>query len=327
MADAQSSNDESAETMRSVLHRISKEIRDFRAEHKEDLHKLQEELKEDMKTELKDLKQEIYRELSANSTRIQAHETRLNEAETRIDEGETINMAMKDALIKSIKEQKAMREKLVDLEGRSRRNNIRIYGVPEEKEGNSMSEYVETLLKTELDLADTNLQIQRAHRVLARKPERNAPPRSIVVNFLEFNIKEMVLKKAWGKKIMIEERRLSFDHDYATDVVQKRKAYTGIKRALKEKGVHFQTPLDKMRIHWDSGTRTYNSAQDAAQELRRRGYSVETPGRSTTELDPEVERLLQAKIWERAGEGNEDGSGTARRARRRLQEFERIPPN
>ncbi|KAJ8383352.1 hypothetical protein AAFF_G00221420 [Aldrovandia affinis] len=104
MADAQSSNDESAETMRSVLHRISKEIRDFRAEHKEDLHKLKEELKEDMKTELKDLKQEIYRELSANSTRIQAHETRLNEAETRIDEGETINMAMKDALIKSIKE-------------------------------------------------------------------------------------------------------------------------------------------------------------------------------------------------------------------------------
>ncbi|KAJ8358397.1 hypothetical protein AAFF_G00010320 [Aldrovandia affinis] len=116
-----------------------------------------------------------------------------------------------------------MREKLVDLEGRSRRNNIRIYGVPEEK--------------------------------------------------------------------------------------KKRKAYTGIKRALKEKGVRFQTPLDKMRIHWDSGTRTYNSAQDAAQELRRRGYSVETPGRSTTELDPKVERLLQAKIWERAGREMKMGAG------------------
>ncbi|KAJ8362068.1 hypothetical protein AAFF_G00399910 [Aldrovandia affinis] len=187
MADAQSSNDESAETMRSVLHRISKEIRDFRAEHKEDLHKLKEELKEDMKTELKDLKQEIYRELSANSTRIQVHETRLNEAETRIDEGETINMAMKDALIKSIKEQKAMREKLVDLEGRSRRNNIRIYGVPEEKE-----------------------EAQGVH---------------------------------------------------------------GIKRALKEKGVRFQTPLDKMRIHWDSNThiqqRTRRSAGAEEERLLR----------------------------------------------------------
>ncbi|KAJ8361986.1 hypothetical protein AAFF_G00407330 [Aldrovandia affinis] len=94
---------------------------------------------------------------------------------------------------------------------------------------------------------------------------------------------------------MIEERRLSFDHDYATDVVQKHKAYTGIKRALKEKGVRFQTPLDKMRIHWDSGTRTYNSAQDAAQELRRRGYSVETPGRSTTVQSTDADRKARLR--------------------------------
>lgn len=71
-----------------------------------------------------------------------------------------------------------MQEKLTDLEGRSRRNNICIYGVPEEKEGNSMPEYVEQLLKTELALiADTNLQIQHAHRALARKPEGNLIPK------------------------------------------------------------------------------------------------------------------------------------------------------
>lgn len=56
--------------MRSVLQSISKEICDFRAEHKVDLHKLKEEFKEDMKTELKALKQEIYQKMSANSTRI-----------------------------------------------------------------------------------------------------------------------------------------------------------------------------------------------------------------------------------------------------------------
>ena len=46
---------------------------------------------------------------------------------------------------------------------------------------------------------------------------------------------------------MIEGRHLSFDHDYATEVIQKRKTYTGIKRLLKEKGIRFQTPLEKMR--------------------------------------------------------------------------------
>ncbi|KAF3835653.1 hypothetical protein F7725_028211 [Dissostichus mawsoni] len=279
-----------------------------------------------MKSELEDMKQEMYQKLSANSALTQAHETRLEEAEKQIDEVETVNMAMSDALIKSMKQQRAMQGKLVDLEGRSRRNNMRIYGVPEEKEGNSVPDFVDQLLRTELALPDTNLQIQRAHRAVARKLERNAPPRSIVVNFLEFNIKEKVLKKAWEKKILMEGRRLSFDHDYATEVVLKRKAYVGIKRVLKEKNIRFQTPLDRMRIHWDSGTRTYDSAQDAAQELRRRGFSVEIPDRNASELYPEIENLHQTKTWQRVGESSAGGDGTASRARKRLQEYERIPP-
>lgn len=67
-----------------------------------------------------------YQKLSANSTRIQANETRLNEAEARINETESANMALKEALIKSMERQKTMQEKLTDMEGRSRRNNIRI---------------------------------------------------------------------------------------------------------------------------------------------------------------------------------------------------------
>lgn len=119
---------------------------------------------------------------------------------------------------------------------------------------------------------------------------------------------------------MIDGRRISFDHDYATEVIQKRKAYTGIKRALKEKGIRFQTPLDKMRIHWDSGARTYESAQDAAQELKKRGYSVEIPDGSTADPSLEMERLLRAPAWQRA---SGTGTGAVRRVRQRLQEFER----
>ena len=161
MADTQCANDDNpVENMCSMLQTISKEIRDFRTEHKVDLHTLKEELKEDMKNELKDLKQEIYQKLSANSARIQANETRLNEAEARINETESANMAMKEALIKSMERQKTMQEKLTDIEGRSRRNNIRIYGVPEGKEGNSVPDFVEQLLKSELALtADNSLHI------------------------------------------------------------------------------------------------------------------------------------------------------------------------
>lgn len=285
---------------------------------------LKEELKEDMKNELKDLKQEIYQKLSANAAWIQANEIRLKEAEARINETESASIAMKEALIKSMERQKTMQEKLTDMEGRSKQNNIRIYGIPEGKEGSSMPDFVEQLLKSELELtADISLQIQCAHRAFVHKPERNQPPRSIVVNFLEFNTKEAVLKKAWGKKIMIEGQCL-FDHDYATEVIQKRKAYTGIKRLLKEKGIRFQTLLDKMHIHWDSGTHIYESAQDAAKELRKRVYAVELPGSSAADPSWEMEQLLRAPTWQRAEERSTD---TVRRAKERLQEFERTPSN
>lgn len=127
MDDIQQANDNLEENMCSELQSISKEIRDFRTEHKVDIHSLKEELKEDIKKELKDLKQEVYQKLSANSARIQANETRLDEAEARINETESASMAMKEALIKSMERQKTMQEKLTDMEGRPRRNNIRYF--------------------------------------------------------------------------------------------------------------------------------------------------------------------------------------------------------
>ena len=69
--------------------------------------------------------------------------------------------------------------------------------------------------------------------------------------FLEFHVKELVLRSAWQKKIEIDGKRLYFDNDYATDVMEKRKAYGPIKAALREKEIRYQTPYTKMQVHWD----------------------------------------------------------------------------
>jgi len=97
-----------------------------------------------------------------------------------------------------------MREKITDLERRSRRNNIRIFSAPEETEGSSTSKYVEQLRKQELQLPEwMEVHIQRAHRALAPKPDPNALPRLIIANFLKFETKDMILKKAWETKIQM----------------------------------------------------------------------------------------------------------------------------
>ncbi|MEQ2180490.1 hypothetical protein GOODEAATRI_001717 [Goodea atripinnis] len=64
------------------------------------------------------------------------------------------------------------------------------------------------------------------------------------------------------------DKQLFFDHDYATNVVQKRKEYMCIKKILKERGIRFQTHLTRIRIHWESGIRIYESPQAAVEELR-----------------------------------------------------------
>ena len=205
---------------------------------------------------------------------------------------------MKEALCKSLKQQQILQDKLTDIEGRSRRNNICIFGIPEDKEGDSAPKYVHQLLTTELSLPpNVNLQIQRAHRALAQKPNCNSPPRSMIVHFLEFMVKEMVLKKAWQKKIVVEGRPLIFDHDYATEVVQKHKAYSGIKKLLKERGTRFQTPLTKMRIHGDDGPKLYGPAQEAACDMRKRGFSVGPTGSAAPDHEATLERLHQGLPW------------------------------
>ena len=85
----------------------------------------------------------------------------------------------------------------------------------------------------------------------------------------------MILKKAWQKRVKLGNSPLFFDNDYAAEVVQKRRAYMEIKKTLKTKGIRFQMPLTRIRIHWTDGPRLYNSAQEAAKEMRKRGMDVQ----------------------------------------------------
>ncbi|KAL1277194.1 hypothetical protein QQF64_023867 [Cirrhinus molitorella] len=133
--------------------------------------------------------------------RKQQENKRIEEAEDRITEAEEQIQQTGEVLIELLKRQTQLKSKITDQEGRSRRDNIRIYGVPENSEnGSSTIEFIEKLLKDGLDLdPSTELHIQRAHRALAPKPKDNARPRSIVVKFLRFKTKKDILGKVWRK--------------------------------------------------------------------------------------------------------------------------------
>ncbi len=78
---------------------------------------------------------------------------RIEEDEDRITEAEEQIQQTGEALIELIKRQTQLESKLTDQEGRSRRDNIRIYRVPEDSENSSSTiTFIEKLLKDGLDL-------------------------------------------------------------------------------------------------------------------------------------------------------------------------------
>ena len=111
----------------------------------------------------------------------------------------------------------SINEKLIDLENRSRRNNLRIDGIPEHvnETWKDCEEKVKVLLKNKLKLKD-DIQIERAHRT---GKENQGRPRTIVFKLLSYKDKALIMscgKRLAGSGIYINE-------DFAKETVEKRK--------------------------------------------------------------------------------------------------------
>lgn len=286
---------------------------------------LKSEMKQDnerLREGINTLQRELGGKLDKIKEDIKTLSKRMGEAEDRVGNIEDVTLELIEALLQSLKTQKSIQNKLVDLESRSRRNNIRLFGVEEGSEGRSVQDFVSELLQQEIPiLAGLDLKIQRAHRISVQKPRPGEFPRPILINFQEFTTKELILREVWKKKqIQVNGKTIYFDHDYASDIAQKRKQYREVKRILKEAGVRFQTPYTSIRIHWQDGVRNYGNAREAAMEMQRRGYDVQIPAAS--EEDDVLSR--KCREWKRVSiSQREQISSPRQRAKKKLEEFQR----
>lgn len=171
---------------------ILKELKLFRTETAENFGVLRKEVS-DIKLNFEELK------------------TRVNDAEQRIADNEDRNMDLTKVLFHLMCKQKCLEEKCEGLEGRSRRNNLRIYSVPEKTEGSNMIEFIEKLIREQLNIRE-EIYIERAHRAVATGVSTGRAAdftRSIIVYFRSFKEKQRVLYAAWSlKDIRIKDQRI-----------------------------------------------------------------------------------------------------------------------
>lgn len=88
--------------------------------------------------------------------------------------------------------------KVSDLESRSRRNNIRVIGIPESVEGPRPTVFFAELLKEVLgeDVLDSPPECDRAHRTLSDKPKPGQRPRPVIIRLHRYQLKERIMREA-----------------------------------------------------------------------------------------------------------------------------------
>lgn len=165
-----------------------------------------------------------------------------------------------------------------DLQNRLRRNNIRIFQIPEDSEGKDMPGFIKDLLQKELKLPpELDIKIERAHRSLAAKPKDvTAPPRSIIVRFLDAAVKDTIIKQAWSQgPVLFQGKRIYFDQDYSPDLQQKRMRVHEVVKQLKKKNIQARCLYPaQLRIKLNTGEKTFTSLTKAATLLKELGVDV-----------------------------------------------------
>ena len=245
--------------------------------------------------ELRDFRKDNGEQLGAIRSELAKANTRISEAEDRIDLNETRVQSIEEVLSQLLKLQIQTENKLLDLEGRSKRENIRIYSVKEGQEENpaEMSSFVENLLRVGLELPDSfELRVERAHRSLTAKPPADATPRSIVAKLSSYRVKDELIRLAWKKKgFFYMGKKVNLDNDYASGVIKKRNDYDGAKEVLKANNIRFKTRFPaRLRVEYEDGHKMYESAEEATADMKERGYDVEVIPSPVSLLD-QVKKL------------------------------------
>ncbi|KAL7849537.1 hypothetical protein SRHO_G00211600 [Serrasalmus rhombeus] len=129
-----------------------------------------------------------------------------------------------------------LKAKVLDLEGRSRRYNLRLIGLPESIEGTRPTVFFSNLLVEVLgkDVLPSPPELERAHRALRDKPAEGEKPRAVIICFHKFQTKEAVIRSARQKRgeLKYNDTPIYIYEDYSPEVLEQRAEYKDVMHQL-----------------------------------------------------------------------------------------------
>lgn len=225
-------------------------------------------------------------------------EKRVVDAEERITTTEETTAAHGKAIGFLLQREAELMERCEDLQNQARRQNLRLYQVPDGSEGKDMVAFIRKLLPEvliDLPLTEEDIRIDRAHRALMLKPKEKDPPRSIVIKFSDYTVKEQILQQAWKQRtVKMGERQIYFDNDYSPELQRKRAQVRYVVKQLKQKNIKAKCIYPaRLRMTVGAEEKTFQTVMDAAPVLKEFNIQIRVDERD------KVERELARHRWER----------------------------
>ena len=198
-----------------------------------------QDMRSDFKSELMTLKGEVKSEFSSINKKMDTITESINELRSENESLKAENESMKSEL-------KSIRQKLDYIEGQSRRNNLRFYGIPGmiNEQWSVCEDKIRSFIKDELHLPDMeSVGIERAHRVKGR--ESTACP--IIVKFSHFKDCSIILQKS--KELFAGRSVYSVQPDFTDRVKARRRELGKIMVKERGKGNYSAIQFDKLIVN------------------------------------------------------------------------------
>lgn len=194
---------------------------------------------------------------------------RVSQAETRLSGIEDDYFVLKETVGKLEQRHRTLEDKLVNMETRSRLNNVHLVNLPEGAEGPDPCAFLESWLPDALDMQlRAPIVLERAHRI---GPKRGTgdPPRPLIMKFQNYKQKVAMMEAAKRKKdILYKNIRVRLHQDLATEVHKQRKQYDSVRKQLWELGHGIRSP-STMLVTYRGETLTFNKPSEVEDFIRK----------------------------------------------------------
>lgn len=191
---------------------------------------------------------------------------RLTSTEDQAADHEHRICAVETSITELQQENKRLRAKLSNLEGRSRYNNIRILGIPEGEEKGRPTEFVSNLIPKLL--GDDNFAkpvvIDRAHRIQQPKPPEGSRPRMMIARVHLTQDKEKIMRLGRQRSMEYEGNRILIFPDYSAEVMEQRRRFREVLQLLREKEIRHSLRFPaRLHIDHEGQVKTFNDPDEA----------------------------------------------------------------